>query len=183
MKPRSNTMRSVLKRYTLVEALVAVEEWSALDEIRPRTRAATAGNALLAPFCDRAAVLMTAARGDRRAAKKHLVRALSGFREIKRAVSSRPHAPDHGRIDDGPICAPETPFTIQAPKAGSECKQRSVRHRGNPHFPERPIMTRRVRIPNAPAPGSSSWTSRAQRELNAREALVLGALVLGLRYW
>jgi len=119
----------------LVEALVAVEEWSALDEILPRTRAAaTAGNALLTPFCDRAAGLMTAARGDRRAAKKHLVRALSGFREIKRAVSSRPHAPDHGRIDDGPICAPETPFTIQAPKAAPECKQRSVRHRGNLTF-------------------------------------------------
>ena len=29
----------------------------------------------------------------------------------------------------------ETPFTIQAPKAGSECKQRSVRHRGNLTFP------------------------------------------------
>jgi hypothetical protein len=46
----------------LVEALVAVEEWSALDEILPRTRAATAGNALLTPFCDRTADLMTAAR-------------------------------------------------------------------------------------------------------------------------
>jgi len=67
----------------LVEALVAVEEWSALDEILPRTRAATAGNALLTPFCDRAAGLMTAARGDRRAAKKYLVRALSGFEKLR----------------------------------------------------------------------------------------------------
>jgi hypothetical protein len=116
MKPRSNTMRSVLKRYTLVEALVAVEEWSALDEILPRTRAATAGNALLAPFCDRAAVLMTAARGDRRAAKKHLVRALSGFREIKRAVSSRPHAPDHGRIDDGRYMPRKRPSPYRRPR-------------------------------------------------------------------
>ena len=67
----------------LIEALVALEDWSALDEILPHARAATAGNALLEPFCDRALALMTAACGDRRSARKHLVRALSGFEKFK----------------------------------------------------------------------------------------------------
>jgi DNA-binding SARP family transcriptional activator len=66
----------------LVEALVALEDWNELDEILPHARAATAGNALLEPFCDRASGLMTAARGDRRSAKMHLVRALSGFENL-----------------------------------------------------------------------------------------------------
>ena len=67
----------------LVEALVALEDWNALDEILPHARAATAGNALLEPFCDRALGLMTAAAGDRRSATKHLIRALSGFEKFK----------------------------------------------------------------------------------------------------
>jgi hypothetical protein len=67
----------------LVEALVALEDWSALDQILPRARAATTGNALLEPFCDRALGLMTAACGDRHSARKHLVRALSGFEKFK----------------------------------------------------------------------------------------------------
>jgi hypothetical protein len=67
----------------LVEALVALEDWSAFDEILPHARAATAGNALLEPFCDRALGLMTAACGDRRSARKHLVRVLSGFEKFK----------------------------------------------------------------------------------------------------
>ena len=67
----------------LVEALAALEDWKALDEIMPHARAATAGNALLEPFCDRALGLMTAAAGDRRSARKHLVRALSGFEKFK----------------------------------------------------------------------------------------------------
>jgi hypothetical protein len=67
----------------LVEALVALEDWKALDEILPHVRAATAGNALLEPFCDRALGLMAAACGDRRSARKHLVRALSGFEKFK----------------------------------------------------------------------------------------------------
>jgi hypothetical protein len=67
----------------LVEALVALEDWSALDEILPNARAATAGNALLEPFCDRALGIMTAAYGDPRSARKHLVRAVSGFERFK----------------------------------------------------------------------------------------------------
>jgi DNA-binding SARP family transcriptional activator len=67
----------------VVEALAALEDWSALDEILPHARAATAGNALLEPFCDRALGLMTAAASDRRSARKHLVRALSGFEKFK----------------------------------------------------------------------------------------------------
>ena len=66
----------------LVEALVALEDWNALDEILPHARAATAGNALLGPYCDRASGLMTAARGDRHSAEMHLVRALSGFEKL-----------------------------------------------------------------------------------------------------
>jgi tetratricopeptide (TPR) repeat protein len=67
----------------LIEALVALEDWRALEGILPHARAATAGNALLEPFCDRALGLMTAACGDRRSARKHLVRALSGFEKFK----------------------------------------------------------------------------------------------------
>jgi DNA-binding SARP family transcriptional activator/tetratricopeptide (TPR) repeat protein len=67
----------------LIEALVALEDWSALDEFLPYARAATTGNALLEPFCDRASGLMTAACGDRRSARKHLIRALSGFEKFK----------------------------------------------------------------------------------------------------
>jgi DNA-binding SARP family transcriptional activator len=67
----------------LVEALAALEDWSALEGILPHARAATAGNALLEPFCDRALGLMAAAAGDRRSARKHLVRALSGFEKFK----------------------------------------------------------------------------------------------------
>jgi DNA-binding SARP family transcriptional activator/tetratricopeptide (TPR) repeat protein len=67
----------------LVEALVALEDWSGLDEILPHARAAIVGNALLEPFCDRALGLMTAACGDRRSARKHLVRALRGFEKFK----------------------------------------------------------------------------------------------------
>jgi hypothetical protein len=67
----------------LVEALVALEDWSALDEFLPYARAATAGNALLEPFCDRASGLMIAACGDRRSARKQLSRALSGFQKFK----------------------------------------------------------------------------------------------------
>jgi hypothetical protein len=67
----------------LIEALVALEDWRALEEILPHAQAATAGNALLEPFCDRASGLMTSACGDQRSAKMHLVRALSGFEKMK----------------------------------------------------------------------------------------------------
>jgi hypothetical protein len=67
----------------LVEALVALEDWRPLDEFLPHARAATAGNALLEPFCDRALGLMTAACGDHRSARTHLARALNGFEKFK----------------------------------------------------------------------------------------------------
>jgi hypothetical protein len=83
--PKALEGRSLGPQYAmvLVEALVALEDWSALDGILPHARAATRGNALLEPFCDRALGLMVAARGDRRSASKHLVRALSGFEKFK----------------------------------------------------------------------------------------------------
>jgi DNA-binding SARP family transcriptional activator/tetratricopeptide (TPR) repeat protein len=83
--PKALEGRSFGPQYAmvLVEALVALEDWSALDEILPHARAATAGNALLEPFCDRAQGLMTAACGDRHSARKHLVRALTGFEKFK----------------------------------------------------------------------------------------------------
>jgi len=83
--PKALEGRSYGSQYAvvLVEALVALEDWSALDEFLPYARAATTGNALLEPFCDRASGLMTAARGDRRLARKQLVRALSGFEKFK----------------------------------------------------------------------------------------------------
>jgi hypothetical protein len=67
----------------LIEALVALEDWRELQEFLPHARAASAGNALLEPFCDRALGLMNAARGDRRSASKQLARALSGFEKFK----------------------------------------------------------------------------------------------------
>ena len=83
--PKALEGRSYGSQYAmvLVEALVALEDWSALDEFLPYARAATTGNALLEPFCDRASGLMTAACGDRRSARKQLVRALSGFEKFK----------------------------------------------------------------------------------------------------
>ena len=83
--PKALEGRSYGSQYAmvLVEALVALEDWSALDEFLPHARAATTGNALLEPFCDRASGLMTAACGDRRSARKQLIRALSGFEKFK----------------------------------------------------------------------------------------------------
>jgi hypothetical protein len=82
--PKALEGRSYGSQYAmvLVEALVALKDWNALDEILPHARTATAGNALLEPFCDRALGLMTAAAGDRRSATKHLIRALSGFEKF-----------------------------------------------------------------------------------------------------
>jgi hypothetical protein len=67
----------------LIEALVALEDWRALEEILPKALAAAAGNALLKLFCDRASGLMAAACGDQRSAKMHLVRAVRGFEKMK----------------------------------------------------------------------------------------------------
>ena len=83
--PKALEGRSYGPQYAmaLVEALVALEDWKALVEILPHARAATVGNALLEPFCDRASGLMTAACGDRRSARMHLIRALNGFETLK----------------------------------------------------------------------------------------------------
>jgi len=83
--PKALEGRSYGSQYAmvLVEALAALEDWSALDEFLPCARAAITGNALLEPFCARASGLMAAARGDRHSARMHLVRAVRGFEKFK----------------------------------------------------------------------------------------------------
>jgi DNA-binding SARP family transcriptional activator len=66
----------------LLEALVALEDWPAVTEFLPEARAAVLGNALLAPFCDRADGLVDVASGRTRMAAEKLHRALEGFVEL-----------------------------------------------------------------------------------------------------
>ena len=63
----------------LLEALIALGDWKGLREHLPRARAATAGNAILAPFADRAEGLRDMAAGAVDTAIKALRRARRGF--------------------------------------------------------------------------------------------------------
>jgi class 3 adenylate cyclase/tetratricopeptide (TPR) repeat protein len=67
----------------LIEALVALEDWAALEEFLPHARAAAAGNGLLVPFCDRASGLLAGAAGDHRVALGNLRRAVEGFNALR----------------------------------------------------------------------------------------------------
>ena len=66
----------------LLEALLALGDWAALAELLPAARAYVAGNALLAPHCDRAEGLLHAERGRRRDAAPALRKALARFEEL-----------------------------------------------------------------------------------------------------
>jgi class 3 adenylate cyclase len=66
----------------LIEALVMLESWAALDESLPRARADATGNALLVPLCDRATGLSAGAAGDGVTAARHLRRAVHGFESL-----------------------------------------------------------------------------------------------------
>ena len=63
----------------LLEALVALEDWRAVDQLLPAARASVTGNALLALFCDRAEGLGHARGGRLPQARRALRRALAGF--------------------------------------------------------------------------------------------------------
>jgi hypothetical protein len=66
----------------LLEALLALGDWPAVAELLPAARTNVAGNALLAPHCDRAEGLLHAEHGRRPEAVAALRRALARFEEL-----------------------------------------------------------------------------------------------------
>lgn len=67
----------------VVEALVSLQDWPALVDFLPKARRQVDGNALLAPFCDRAEGLVASAAGRVDAAEEALRRGLAGFETLK----------------------------------------------------------------------------------------------------
>ena len=65
--------------HALLEALVALEDWPAVGDFAPLARASVAGNALLAPSCDRAEGLVHAQAGRTPEATGALRRSLARF--------------------------------------------------------------------------------------------------------
>jgi hypothetical protein len=63
----------------VLEALVSLGDWAGVRAALPQARADLAGNALLGPWCDRAAGLAAAASGRRRDAQAGLRRAVRAF--------------------------------------------------------------------------------------------------------
>jgi DNA-binding SARP family transcriptional activator len=79
---------------TLLEALVALEDWPSVGEFLPQARARVAGNALLAPACDRAEGLARAQVGRPAEAGRALRRALARFERLSvpfEAARTREH--------------------------------------------------------------------------------------------
>jgi tetratricopeptide (TPR) repeat protein len=68
---------------SMLEALIALEEWEELDRFSPLARRHVPGLAILGPCCDRAEGLVARARGDQAAATASLERALAGFEALK----------------------------------------------------------------------------------------------------
>jgi DNA-binding SARP family transcriptional activator/tetratricopeptide (TPR) repeat protein len=68
---------------SLLEALLALEDWPAVAEFLPAARQNLDGNALLGPFCDRAEGLLHARAGRRPAARRALRRALARFEQLE----------------------------------------------------------------------------------------------------
>jgi tetratricopeptide (TPR) repeat protein len=66
----------------VLEAKVALADWDKVRAALPQARANVAGNALLGPWCDRAAGLAAAAGGSRREADDALSRAVHVFDEL-----------------------------------------------------------------------------------------------------
>jgi hypothetical protein len=64
---------------SMVEALIALEEWDELDRFVALARGQIAGLAVLGPCCDRAEGLVARARGDGPASTAAFERALNGF--------------------------------------------------------------------------------------------------------
>jgi hypothetical protein len=68
--------------FVLLEALLALGDLSAVAELLPTARANLAGNALLAPACDRGEGLLHAGAGRRREAARALRAAVDGFERL-----------------------------------------------------------------------------------------------------
>jgi DNA-binding SARP family transcriptional activator len=66
----------------VLEAQTVLGQWSAVRDMLPNARADVVGNALLGPWCDRAAGLAAAADGERGAAEAALRRAIGTFDEL-----------------------------------------------------------------------------------------------------
>jgi hypothetical protein len=64
---------------SMLEAIVALEEWGELERFVPLARRHVRGLAILNPCCDRAEGLVARAHGDEMAAAAALERALGGF--------------------------------------------------------------------------------------------------------
>jgi hypothetical protein len=78
----------------LLEALVALEDWTSVSEFLPLARARVPGNALLAPSCDRAGGLAHAQAGRPQEAVRALRRALARFERLSvpfEAARTREH--------------------------------------------------------------------------------------------
>jgi hypothetical protein len=79
---------------TLLEALVALEDWPSVGEFLPQARARVAGNALLPPACDRTEGLAHAQVGRPAEAVRALRRALARFERLSvpfEAARTREH--------------------------------------------------------------------------------------------
>jgi class 3 adenylate cyclase/tetratricopeptide (TPR) repeat protein len=66
----------------LLEALIALEDWDALERFIPVARGGVPGLAALAPCCERAEALLARARGDGVKASAAFERALAGFEAL-----------------------------------------------------------------------------------------------------
>jgi hypothetical protein len=86
---------------SLVEALVALEDWAGLDEVLVEVRARAAGSVRFGPTADRADGLRTLAAGDRLEAARLLRRALEAYERIGmpfEAARTREHL---AQVSDG----------------------------------------------------------------------------------
>jgi len=94
-----------------VEAFAGLADWAALAALLPTARDAVAGNALLAPVCDRAERMLLTAAGHRRAAAEKLGSAVRGFERLNvpyEAARTRGNATGTPRAQ-----TPRTPTTVQ----------------------------------------------------------------------
>ncbi len=66
----------------MLDALVALRDWPALEQLIPVARRHAAGLAVLGPCCDRAEAVLAVARGDREAASAAFDRAIAGFEAL-----------------------------------------------------------------------------------------------------
>jgi DNA-binding SARP family transcriptional activator len=81
-KARQGRLYGPQHALALVEALETLADWGAVAEVLPVARENVPGNALLAPFCDRAEGLVHAHAGDADAARAALRRAVDGFERL-----------------------------------------------------------------------------------------------------